>query len=128
MVSDWDGGVKMRDFAAISLLLGLVTLAPENLVRNGQEADQEREESSGPRVVGRVDGDPIVKLLPQDAIMSLDKPEMVPAAEADGFMLDQEMVLGVDEDGQARAYSTWHLDRHEVVNDSLGETPIAATW
>ena len=38
------------------------------------------------------------------------------------------MIIGVVLDGEARAYSIWHLDRHEVVNDRLGETPIAATW
>jgi len=34
----------------------------------------------------------------------------------------------VTAEGQAKAYSTWHLDRHEVVNDYIGETAIAATW
>jgi hypothetical protein len=43
-------------------------------------------------------------------------------------MRDEEMILGVYDGKQARAYSTWHLDRHEIVNDRLGETPIAATW
>ena len=75
-----------------------------------------------------IQGDPLMKLLPRDAIASVDDPVMVPAAAADSFMRDEEMVLGVFSGGQARAYSTWHLDRHEIVNDRLGETPIAATW
>ncbi len=75
-----------------------------------------------------IQGDPVIELLPRDAIASLDQPLMVPAAEADGFMRDEEMVLGVFDGQQARAYSTWHLDRHEIVNDQLGDTPIAATW
>jgi hypothetical protein len=53
---------------------------------------------------------------------------MVPAAAAGTFMRDDEMVLGVFDGQQARAWSTWHLDRHEIVNDRLRETPIAATW
>jgi hypothetical protein len=75
-----------------------------------------------------IQGDPLMKLLPRDAIASVDDPVMVPAAAGDSFMRDEEMVLGVFSGGQARAYSTWHLDRHEIVNDRLGETPIAATW
>jgi hypothetical protein len=75
-----------------------------------------------------IQGDPLMKLLPRDAIASVDDPVMVPAAAGDSFMRDEEMVLGVFTGGQARAYSTWHLDRHEIVNDRLGETPIAATW
>jgi hypothetical protein len=85
-------------------------------------------EASEPGVVAIIDGDPVVKLLPHDAIPAVDDPEMVPASEAGEFMRDDEMVLGVFDGVQARAYSTWHLDRHEIVNDRLGETPIAATW
>ena len=81
-----------------------------------------------PQVAMVVDGDPVMKLLPRDAIESVDDPIMVPAAAADSFMRDEEMILGVYAGKQARAYSTWHLDRHEIVNDRLGETPIAATW
>ena len=81
-----------------------------------------------PQVEMVIDGDPVMKLLPRDAIESVDDPVMVPASEAGEFMRDEEMILGVYDGEQARAYSTWHLDRHEIVNDRLGETPIAATW
>ena len=81
-----------------------------------------------PTIEGYVDGDPIVKLIPKDTISPIDDPQMVSAAEAESFMRDDEMFLGVFDGRQARAYSTWHLDRHEVVNDRLSETPIAATW
>jgi hypothetical protein len=81
-----------------------------------------------PQVEMVIDGDPVMKLLPRDAIASVDDPVMVPASEAGEFMRDEEMILGVYDGEQARAYSTWHLDRHEIVNDRMGETPIAATW
>lgn len=79
-------------------------------------------------IASTVDGDPVLKLLPHDAIASVDEPKMVPAAAAGGFMRDDEMVLGVSDGQEARAYSIWHLDRHEIVNDRLGDAPIAATW
>jgi hypothetical protein len=43
---------------------------------------------------------------------------------------DTEIVIGVVVDGRARAYPVnlmWSPER-EVVNDVLGETPIAASW
>ena len=43
-------------------------------------------------------------------------------------MKDSEPVLGVVLNGEARAYSLWHLDAHEIVNDTLAGTAIAATW
>lgn len=76
---------------------------------------------------GELDGDPVVTVLPPDAIPAIDDPEMVPAKKA-GFMQKDEPVLGVVHDGVAKAYSLWHLDRHEIVNDRLGDTPVAATW
>lgn len=77
--------------------------------------------------VKRLEGDKVYSLIGPDRIPAIDDPELVPAAEAD-FMADGEMVLGVVADGVAKAYSLWHLDRHEIVNDWLGDEPIAATW
>jgi hypothetical protein len=52
----------------------------------------------------------------------------IPAGEASLF--DTELVLGVVVAGEARAYalnSLFHKE-NEVLNDVLGDTPIAATW
>ena len=77
--------------------------------------------------VGQVDGDPVRTFLRPDAIPAIDEPVFVPASEAD-FMAEDEAVLGVVIDGVARAYSVWHLDRHEIVNDKIGEKAFAVTW
>ncbi len=104
--------------AALGLALGAAVAQPS----------QTRPSRPEPEVEYVIDGDPVLKLIPKDTIVPIDAPEMVPAAEAAEFMRDDELVLGVFDGQQARAWSTWHLDRHEVVNDRLGETPIAATW
>ncbi len=72
----------------------------------------------------------MVSVLPPDAIPALTKPVFLPRAEADRLMRDDEPVLGLVDPvtGQAKAYSLWHLDRHEIVNDQLGGKPIAVTW
>jgi hypothetical protein len=43
-------------------------------------------------------------------------------------MRPKEPVLGVVVDGEARAYSLWQLDAHEIVNDEIAGSAIAATW
>jgi hypothetical protein len=76
-----------------------------------------------------VEGQPMYDVLPQDGIPSIDEPVFVDAATAAEFMRDDEPVLGlVAPDGTAKCYSAWHLDRHEIVNDTLGDQPVAVTW
>jgi len=76
-----------------------------------------------------VDGDPMYSVLPVGAIPAIEEPVFVDADSAAAWMFDEEPVLGVvGPSGEARAYSTWHLDHHEIVNDRIGDVPIAATW
>lgn len=72
----------------------------------------------------------MVTVLPPDAIPALSQPVFAAREEADNWMADDEPVLGLVDPvtGQAKAYSLWHLDRHEIVNDRLGGKPIAVTW
>ena len=70
----------------------------------------------------------LVTLLPKDAIPSIDNPQFYSAAEANAEYADDELVLGVNFDGDARAYSTGLLSRHEIVNDTVNGRPIAVTW
>ncbi len=79
-----------------------------------------------PRVTG-VDNDRVHTLLAPDAIPAIDEPRFIRASEAT-FMADDEPVVGVVIAGVARAYSTWHLDHHEIVNDVIGGQPLAVTW
>ncbi len=74
-----------------------------------------------------IDGDPVLRGLPKDAIPAIDRPAFVPARDAT-WMRDEEPVIGVDVDGIARAYPAWLLDGHEIVNDTIGGRVIAVTW
>lgn len=71
----------------------------------------------------------IVTLLPFDGIQSINRPNFFPDLEkANMFYKDHELVLGVEIDGDARAYSVPLLSSHEIVNDVVGGKPIAVTW
>lgn len=74
-----------------------------------------------------IDGDPVMRGLPQDAIPAIDRPRFVTANRAT-FVSDDEPVIGISAGTEARAYPTWLLNAHEIVNDRLGEEPIAVTW
>ena len=66
------------------------------------------------------------QLIPRGRIASIDEPQFVKPAEAE--IADDAWILGVEIDGQARAYSLNLLNRHEVVNDQIGERRFAAVW
>ncbi len=73
-------------------------------------------------------GAPILTVLPKDAIPAIDRPEFVSVAEADRVMQPEELVISMRDGGSARAYSTWLLNHHEIVNDVVEGVPLAITW
>lgn len=81
-----------------------------------------------PEIYDTVDGDPIYRLLPPNAIPAILNPEYLSGDEADRQMQDNEPVMGLVIDGQTMAYSLWQLDAHEIVNDVVNDIPIAVTW
>ena len=81
-----------------------------------------------PKIHGTFDGDPIYSVLPVGAIPAITQPEFLIGDEASSQMLPEEPMIGIIVNGDVRAYSTWHLDAHEIVNDTIGDTPLAVTW
>lgn len=61
-------------------------------------------------------------------LRAITDPKIVTANEAQ--ISDNELVLGVEIDGQARAYPINQLTgpTREIINDELAGTAIAATW
>ena len=80
---------------------------------SGPEAEQEYE---------------LVTLLPLDGIPSIDNPQFVTGAEAHEQYAPDELVIGIEINGDARAYSIPFLSGHEIVNDVVDGKPIAVTW
>ncbi len=70
----------------------------------------------------------IVTLLPRDAIPAIDNPEFYSPEEAGEFYAPDELIIGVEFEGDARAYSVPFLSGHEIVNDTVGDHKIAVTW
>ena len=70
----------------------------------------------------------IITLLPRDGIPAIDNPTFLNVEEADQEYEPEELVIGVEFNGDARAYSIPLLSSHEIVNDTVGGQKIAVTW
>ena len=70
--------------------------------------------------------DAFEQIIPRGRIASIDAPRFVKAAEAE--IPDDAWVLGVASRGEAKAYSLNLLNHHEIVNDRIGDLPVAAVW
>lgn len=64
---------------------------------------------------------------PKDGIPAIIKPDFVPAPEA-VFLDEQDRVLGLVDDGEAKAYPIKILNWHEIVNDTLAGKPVVVTY
>ncbi len=65
-------------------------------------------------------------LLPFDGILPVYQPQF--AAAVDAPLQDDELVLGVAWDGEAKAYPISVLRFREIVNDELAGIPTLVTW
>jgi hypothetical protein len=66
------------------------------------------------------------QLLARDSIFPIYNPEFAPADEAPYD--DEELVIGVALNGEAKAYAIGPLNGREMVNDTVGGVPILVTW
>ena len=99
------GCVRLASASAATLILAGMAPAQERLNRDRSRETEIRGELP-PRTVTRT------------------------VARTQAVLKDAEIVIGVVVDGRARAYPVnlmWSPER-EIVNDVVGETPIAASW
>jgi hypothetical protein len=65
---------------------------------------------------------------PKDGIPALSDPDFHPVAD-EATLTDREPVIAVEIDGQTpRAYPVRYLIWHEIVNDQIGDIPVAVTF
>ena len=65
---------------------------------------------------------------PPDGIPSIDSPKFTSVKEADEILEDSELVVGLNVNGDIRAYPLQILVWHEIVNDNVGGVPVAITY
>lgn len=62
-----------------------------------------------------------------DGIPALDRPAMIPAAEA-RYLNPDDLVFGVEIDGDDRAYPLRVMNWHEMANDVVGGVPVSLAY
>ena len=65
---------------------------------------------------------------PPDGIPPIDRPVFVTPAAAARWLTPKEPVLALEIGGEARAYPLQILMWHEIVNDTVGGTPVVVTY
>ena len=65
---------------------------------------------------------------PKDGIPAIDSPSFVNVAEAEEWLEDEEPVILIERNGDARAYPIQILMWHEIVNDEVGGEPVVVTF
>jgi len=134
--------IYLFGMAAAFLLAACTASVSEPIEQDGGFGSQIAEENNASTKPGSSEGEAsdtlaptstqrdyrIITLLPRDAIPAIDNPQYYSVQDANEEYDDQEQVLGVIFDGEARAYSVAKLSRHEIVNDTVGGRPISVTW
>ena len=111
--------IKLTAPKALTLCFALLLC-----VMSTAEAQQKRPEPKKTEIRGHT----MYTLLKPGDIPAIFDPEFISVAEADSFYHDVEPLIAVVVGDDARGYSTWHLDNHEVVNDIIAGSAIAVTW
>ena len=64
---------------------------------------------------------------PKDGIPSIDNP-IFADVQGSQFMSDSDTVIGLEINGESKAYPIFILVWHEIVNDHVGGTPVSVTY
>lgn len=118
-------------FARIFLLVAIGWIAIEGYVfAQSQSAD--RWSSEWPKTEFSVTSIDFGEVLsggpPKDGIPAIDKPEFVSNEKAQQWLDPLEPIIAVNIGDKARAYPIQILMWHEIVNDTLGDTPLSVTF
>ena len=65
---------------------------------------------------------------PRDFFRCINKPEYLSVDDAASSMSDDEVVIGLEIDGECRAYPINYLNDHEMVREEIGGQPLLVTW
>ena len=106
--------VQMEDKVSAEVVQPLRSVEYEILVTNGEKhiVPLDKIKSGGP---------------PPDGIPSIDDPKFT-EAKNENHVSDSDIVIGLEINGEAKAYPLSILVWHEIVNDNVGGTPVAVTY
>jgi hypothetical protein len=132
---------KVISIAALSVIgvIIVVLIIPTVSINSGSIANSVTNTSSiNPTSIAKADEEkknnivPLDQIViggpPPDGIPSIDKPKFISIQDANKYLEDSELVLGLSINGDVRAYPLQILVWHEIVNDKVGDVPVAVTY
>ena len=119
-------GWLMVALAGLALLAIVVVVVPSQTAQTGPGPIVPPEAQYDPVDAGEPLPEGFRQLLPRDAITPVYNPTFVAAEEA-GWS-GETLVIGVEIDGDARAYPVSFLNRREMVVDRIAGIPVLVTW
>ncbi len=99
------------------------TEEPPGTIATGSE-ERDTAGRGGPALL---DPDDIVEVIPPDGIPAIDEPKFIESQQA-SWLDEREPVIAVEVNGEPRAYPLQIMTWHEIVNDTIGDTPVAVTF
>ncbi|MEO3431188.1 DUF3179 domain-containing protein [Pelagibius sp. CAU 1746] len=122
---------RPRGWVAVGLAALVFSLALVLATADGARAGPDRWAAAWPATDFSQASVPFDEILsggpPKDGIPAIDDPRFVAVAEA-ADLAPAEPVIGLEIAGDARAYPLRILTWHEIVNDTVGGTPVAVTY
>ena len=95
--------------------------------RAATEDDEELVPNPAVEIEGRwVDQDDYHQVIPRDHILPVYKPSFSPGSSVS--LEPDALVIGVDINGETKAYPVGPLVYREMVNDVVGGVPLLVTW
>jgi hypothetical protein len=115
---------SLRAIAGILVLLAGLSVAAEEGTDGGSTGRPNGFSLEGASV-------PVGSILPggprRDGIRSVDEPRFA-AADDVTWVAPDTQVIGIEIDGEARAYPVHLLEYHQIVNDAFGSRPVVVTY
>ena len=105
---------------------GLQSEGDGTKTRSSRETDADDDKSLPDERQVVVDFSRFRQLLPKDAIRPIYEPEFAPGELTS--LHPGELVIGVEINGESKAYPVGPLNRREMVNDVVGGVPVLVSW
>lgn len=107
----------------ILFLIAILKPAPQDQLETPEMKEELREDVE-PSKLEDFDLNKIISVIPKDAIPAITNPEFT----EEDYLEEDDYIIGVNINGDVRAYPVIILDWHEIVNDEVGGVPIAVTY
>lgn len=126
-VLNWINPVWWQDFKLQTVPYWGFASVSNNPLLSGADADLQETDYQDKEIEPRINLDNLFSGgPPKDGIPSIDDPVFEPIDQT--AFADDELIIGLEINGDARAYPYAILNWHELVNDTVGGTPVAVSY